>query len=126
MCSWSRCGAREKDKWESSFERSWRSWWACLPQVPPRRLRRRSFNAVAIGGVHVEIGSSDVRIEGAPGFSETYRITQNSSGSVGFQSGAKPQNFGYLNRTTSRLSLSQKGEGDRIVQWFAGDCTPAK
>ena len=65
-------------------------------------------------------------IEGVPGFSETYRITQNSSGSVGFQFEPNPKKLGYLNRTTSRLSLSQKGEGDRIVQWFAGDCTPAK
>ena len=80
--------------------------------------------AVPIRGVHVEISFSDVRVEGAPGFTEHYKITQNSSSSVGFQSEPNGMNLGYLNRTTNRLSLSQKGEGDRIVQWFAGDCTP--
>ena len=90
------------------------------------KLSRMKEKAVPIGGVHVEIGFSDVRIEGAPGFTERYKIMQNSSGSVGFQSEPNGMNLGYLNRATGRLSLSQKGAGDRIVQWFAGDCTPAK
>jgi hypothetical protein len=104
---------------------------AASPPAPSKfqcdgKLSRMKEKAVAIRGVHVEIGFSDVRIEGAPGFTEHYKITQNSSNSVGFQSEPNGMNLGYLNRTTNRLSLSQKGEGDRIIQWFAGDCTPAK
>ena len=102
------------------------------PPPPPSKfqcdgkLSRMKEKAVAIRGVRVEIGFSDVRIEGAPGFTEHYRITQNSSNSIGFQSEPNGMNLGYLNRATNKLSLSQKGEGDRIVQWFAGECTPAK
>jgi hypothetical protein len=90
------------------------------------KLAKMKENGVAIRGMLVDIGANSVKIEGAPGFSETYRITQNSSGGVGFQSESNPRNSGYLNRITGRLSLGQKGEGDRIAQWFAGDCTPAK
>jgi hypothetical protein len=101
------------------------------PGAPARlqcdgKLSKMKENGVAIRGVHLEVGAGDVKLDGAQGLSGTYKITQNSSGGVGFQADRDPGLFGYLNRSTGKLSLSQKGEGERIAQWFAGDCTAAK
>ena len=63
---------------------------------------------VAFKGMYVEVGSSAVRISGAPDFDGTYEIVNRKDEGVGFQSGKNKDIEGFLGRFSGQFSVSEK------------------
>lgn len=74
---------------------------------------------IRIQGIYVEISDKQVRVVGAPGFDSTYVVTNYSEGGVGIQLSSNHGYFGYLNRFSGQLSLTERGEEGAKGSWKA-------